>query len=135
MQKPTIFFTTCIIAFIYVISANFVANILISEQIINQNVIDQNGNPFDVKVGVSDKVTISVKRPRFYGTIYETENISELSVFNIFPLPIKVYGSSWVYAHLLVLIVLMIFAKIQLNKQKEKEREWSNSSGEYSSYS
>ena len=114
-----------------------VGNILIEEKMIYQNNLDTQGNPMKVKVGFADKVSVSVKRPRIYGTIYETEKISELSVFNIFPLPIKVNGSSWVYVHLIALASLIIFAKIQFNKlNKEKEEKWdSNSGGEYSSYS
>lgn len=45
----------------------------------------------EVRVGVSDSIDVSVKRPRFYGTIYEQVNskTSTLHLFNLIKIPLK----------------------------------------------
>lgn len=105
---------------------------LIEEQIRYENTV--NGGA-DVNVGFMDKVSVSVMRPRWYGKIYEVDKRSDLKVFNLFNLPIKVNGTSWVYTHLVVLAGLLIFAKIQLNKSNKKEKQWEESQnfGEHTS--
>ena len=127
MQKITIVFTTLIIAFVYVILANFAASVLIEDINMNTENFYKTGNPNVVRVGFSESVSVSVTKPRFYGTIYETGKISNLDFFNLFNIPIKVNGTNWSYAHLIALMSLIIFIKIKF----KEEKKWSNSGDTY----
>lgn len=120
-----------IIVIIYFFGANFLAGILIEGEEANLPIKTISG--MLVEIGVGDKVNFYVKRPRWYGTINESNNLSNLKLFNVVNLPIKVNGSSWIIYHLIAFGGLMVFVKIQLNKGRKK---WeSNLDGEYLSYS
>lgn len=66
-----------------------------------------------VKVGFHDSVDVSVKKNRWYGTIYEESNElgvqSNLYLFDLIKFPIKVNGNSWVNIHIVFLIGLIVF--------------------------
>lgn len=109
---------------------NFIANFLVE----NKNGSKNNGGEADLEVGFSDKVTISVKRVRWYGTINEEDNLSTLRLFNMAKLPIKVNGTSLTYLHLGVLII-GLFTLYKLNKSKKEEKWDSNLDGEHLYYS
>jgi hypothetical protein len=67
-----------------------------------------------VNIGVGDSVSYQIKRPRWYGTIYEDQNNAKLYLFEIIPLPMKNY----VYVHFVYLIILTSFLYFKLRKTK-----------------
>ena len=111
--------------------ANLLAGILIENREIK--IINKTINGGIVEIGVGEKVGIFIKRVRWYGTIRESEKISNLKLFNIVNIPVRVNNSSWVLYHFITLALLIIFIKIQLKKEEEK---WeSNLDGEFLFYS
>jgi len=114
----------------YFLGVNYLADVLVKNKIEN-DLFSRSGA--DLTLGFFDKVTASVVRPRWYGTIYEGNNQANLKVFNVVGLPIKVNGSNWAYFHLLALGGVSVY----LYKIKKKEEKWeSNLDGrlQYSSY-
>jgi len=69
-------------------------------------------NSADIKIGVSDKVDISVKRERFYG--YYIENTvgnrysKDLYLFRLFKIPLVMNSFQFIYAHVIVLVLVLV---------------------------
>lgn len=61
----------------------------------------------DENVGFNDRVVASVKRDRWYGTIYENED-SYLMLFDTIELPLKVDNTVYTYFHLVSLYFLFM---------------------------
>jgi len=106
--NPIIIILTIIL---YLLLVNFIFNFWI----FNDNIEIVNGTYYDPateKLGFSDSVDISVKRPRFYGTYYENYNNDEkniyLKLFNIIKLPIRNNALNFVYVHLLFLLIIFL---------------------------
>lgn len=66
------------------------------------------GAAMDVKVGVSDSVSVTVVRNRFYGTIVENAGsegiVSYVYLFNLLKLPLIVKGFHFGYLHLIMVL-------------------------------
>lgn len=82
---------------------------------------------FIVNIGMGASVNIGVKRPRFYGTIYESNGVKDVKMFNAFNLPLKRLGINFMWVHLLMLI-LLIFIIMKGGKKHEKRNETFSSS-------
>lgn len=81
----------------------------------------------DVVIGLSDTVSTSVKRDRWYGTIYETSGDTGskvLYLFDIFKLRLRAGGSSLWLVHLfsLAVVVASIFLTMKLIHKHNIER-------------
>lgn len=124
MNKILIVSTIFIIG--YIVGVNLVANTLISFGEISFG--ETEGYSIsDVELKLSTQVSWSIKRPRWYGTIYEAEEISNLDVFNIFQIPIKVKGHNWGYFHLVVLGLTIFISNKKIKKQREEKWDSDNS--------
>jgi len=114
---------------VYFLGANLLAQFLINGGY--EDTID-NTNGAMVNVNVGEKVDVFVKRTRWYGIIHEEGSTSNLKLFKIANIPIRVNNSSWVIYHFIALVLLTILV-LKLNKM-EKQKKWeSTSDGESSS--
>jgi len=77
--------------------------------------MEDSGN--NVKIGFGDSITASVKRNRWYGTIYESGGQSNLYIFDLINIPMKINNIDLVWYHQLVsmicLAILILFFSIQ----------------------
>ena len=93
----------------------------------NEELNTNSENNGDIKLGVSDSVDVSVTRPRFYGTIIENSSkntkISLLYLLNIIKIPLNSGGISFLFIHILFLIVLIFFIYLSLKKIRKFELE------------
>ena len=95
------------------------------------NLLGEDDVGTDVDVGVSGSVAVSVKRPRWYGTIYEVyngkKNLNTLYLFNLIKLNINFNSHSLIWIHFLYLFVLIVLYFIidikSLNKGEKNDGE------------
>ena len=80
----------------------------------------------NVKIGFGDSVSTSVKRNRWYGKIYESDGKSNLYIFDLIKIPIKINNIDLTWYHQLVvmicLTILISFFSIEFIKNRTERR-------------
>ena len=93
----------------YIILIGPVSSIFLSSNsennIIKQVIVDSGGS--NVQLGVSDGISVSVVRNRWYGKINEENGIESLKLFNLVKVPLKVGSFNFIWIHAIVFIVLV----------------------------
>lgn len=117
-MKKTILIISLIIGYIFIVNviAELPLNLAIQD---NYNSQIDDGN---VKIGVSDSVSVSVYRQRIYGNIYETNGNSKLYLFGFAPIPLKSKGIGYIKFHIVFLALLALFS-YKIYKKKEIIKE------------
>jgi len=123
MNKIILTLIICFASLVYITSVNFLAEQSLIQEIEEQNQIRMSGG-FTEEIGMGDKVSVQVKRPRWYGTIlgdYGTSTIENLYLFNLVKLPIKVNDSNWAKYHFGFLFVcLFVFYQFGYKTKSKK---------------
>ena len=109
----------------YVVLINLVAPLVAFQ---NSGAADSNsvtGNDGGgVKVGMSDSVSVTVQRNRWYGKIIENagddSRISYVYLFNFLRLPLIANKFNFVYVHILMLIAIMSVSVFFWRRKKDK---------------
>jgi len=108
----------------YLFLVNAVADFLVQSplaQTFSSGSSEESSSSFDVKIGMSDQVSIKVERQRFYGKIIETafgdHKILFLYLFNFLKLPIQVDTFHFLYVH--VAMIILLFALMILFSRLE----------------
>jgi len=114
------FFLIFLLIILYLILTNFGAG-FITQQVQTSNQTQGGGTM--LTIGIQDSVSISVTRPRFYGTIEEANGNSILYLAKIIPLPLKKEGFSFMYFHIPFLVLLLIILMKGGQKDNEEKRE------------
>lgn len=109
-----------IILIIYIIGINQIPTTL--EKKSNGNLQEKDSYGMVVDIGFRDSVSVSIKRPRFYGTIYEKDGNKDVKMFNMFNLPLKKIGFNFIWTHLLILLII-IFILFKRRSKNEKGME------------
>lgn len=123
MKKNIIITILLVILVSYIIAINILSSFIISfmynEEVLNESAI------FDssiTKINVGNSVDISIKRPRWYGTIYENYIKKDLSILNIINFPLKAGNVNFSWFHLAFFSGLA-FIGYKLNKKKITKNE------------
>lgn len=127
-----------IILFAYVLSINALAITLYNkeEETEPKETIESDGGAM-VRIGIGEQVDVSVKRSRWYGTIYESysneKSIGILRLFGFLKLPTMVNGKNWWVFHFIALemylIITVISFILDLIFSKERRDENGNTLG------
>lgn len=100
-----------VVTVIYLITINMFFNTSL-QSFIPQN-LTKNGTTItygsEEKIGVGDSVYVEITRNRWYGTIYESGGKSRLFLFNILPLPLKKANTSFIFFHIILLLIWISF--------------------------
>ena len=95
--------------FLYIIIINIWAYTTLEE---TSQLIDEQQSILDsgttIKLTTSDSTSVSIKRPRWYGTIFESNGSSMVKLFNFISLPLDVNGFNYAVIHILVFILSII---------------------------
>lgn len=87
----------------------------------NGIIFNDSSNPsygINENVGISERYTFSVKRPRIYGTFYESDYDSNLKFMNILNIPLKKEKFNLKPFHYIFLLII-IFLIIHTEKHKK----------------
>lgn len=91
------------------------------------------GNKLSVEttvIGIHDSVSVSVKKPRWYGTIYQKDFKSDLELFGFIPLPLKAKNINYLYFHLPFIICLFILIQLKGGTEKHEKYILDNSTND-----
>ncbi len=107
----------------YFILINIISSVLsISINSIGQPSTEQ-VEGYDVRIGVSDSVGVTVKRSRWYGTIVEQSESGGMSrtlyLFGLVGLPLETKGASLVLWHIILLVSLGTLGYFIINRYKK----------------
>ncbi len=115
-----------VVIFVYVVFINFIANSLIGSTATTGYVQESNGGG-DVRLGIGDKVDVTVTRNRWYGTIVENSGektrLATLYFLNFIALPLNVNGTSFFLVHLIFLVLVVISSFFISKKMKRSDFE------------
>lgn len=101
----------------YVIFINLFAN-LILKLAKNPSETYVNGNGADVKMSMSDSISVQViRKSKILWRTYEYNGDSYSKIFNLVTLPKKVGGINFVYFHIIFILILIIFILNEIGKQ------------------
>lgn len=75
--------------------------------------------PEDNEIGVGNLVEVSVKSPRFYGTVYQADSKRQLSLFNFVPIPLKKDTTNYFYFHIPFMLLVATYNVLQLKGGQE----------------
>lgn len=118
MKRIYALIISIILASIYLFGVNIIAEFKLTSNG-NGGVQQQIQGGGTVYVGMSDSVSVQVFRDRWYGDIYEEPGkISNLYLFNLIKLPIKVKEKSWVLYHWVFFILMTIFVIFQRTERR-----------------
>lgn len=102
---------------LYLIAINFISNINLTKvnyESSGEKISDEKD------ISVSDSVSVSVFRSRFYGKIVESNDNSKLYLFWFIPVPLKSKGVSFVKFHIillsLILLIILFFIILKICK-------------------
>lgn len=100
-----------IIAYIFLI--NVVVSLLVQYPSFQGDGMQKEGNSgFNVDLRMSDSVSVTVARQRFYGRVLEfiggKSKVSYLYLFNFLKLPLEVHGIHFLYFHIGIVVLLFI---------------------------
>ena len=101
----------------YVIFINLFANLILK---LGENSTGDyvNGNGADVKIGMSDSISVGViRKSKILWRTHELNGNSYFKVFNVVPLPKKVRGINFIYFHIVFVLTLIIFILNEIGKQ------------------
>lgn len=115
----------------YVLSINFISNYLISYNF-NNNPAEATATGSDLNIGVSESISVDVTKSRFYGTIQESNGVSNVYILDWIPLPLKNKNFNFLYIHIpfLILWLYLFFKKPKIqNKKVYKSEEIDNGYG------
>jgi hypothetical protein len=105
----------------YIILINYISSFI---QIKNQEITNPNESTIIddsyVPINVGDSISFSVKRPRWFGVIYESGEISYIHVFELFYIPKKINGFNFMWIHL-IFFILFLLALVKILTKNEKE--------------
>lgn len=119
MNRLGLFIIIIIVSIFYLFYINIYATIDFSQNIEgfnNEQIIDGGTN---VIIGMSDDVSVSVTRDRWYGTIIENGDTKNLYFFDKIKLPLLINGINYVLYHI-VFLILMICSILIYEFQKKK---------------
>lgn len=139
MNKLLITIFICIIVLIvYFIGVNMIKEEILKEEEMNRNiVVKQQFQGIGEAIGIGEKVSVLVVRPRWYGKIIETSDnngrISTLYLFWNLPIPLETKGFNWRVYHwsiIVTIILIVIIVSLITILQKIDKRE-ENIDGNY----
>ena len=127
MKKRFLILILAIVALIiYIILANMIAYNLYAKSTSSDN-SENSIETGDVKLGVSEKIDVTVTRKRWYGTIIENSGqdtkLSNLYLFNIIKIPINVNNHSLYWINLIFLIIITLYTLTALKIARKREIE------------
>ncbi len=82
---------------------------------------DSGGN---VRIGMSDSVSVMVQRSRFYGKIIEFQGAYStryLYLFYFMKIPLEVKGDSFILSHIIALLIIIGFNFFLMEWKRKKE--------------
>lgn len=118
MKKIVILIITIVV---YVLLINSISSFSFASQ---QQINSQEDDVSGLKVGVGDAVSVSVKKSRFYGTIYQEDSQQDIKLFWFIPLPLKRGNFNYLFVHFPFLVFMVI---ILLKGGKNEDNIFNNS--------
>ena len=88
---------------VYILVVNFIASIDLSGSLIDGE--DSSSLGDTIKLGVSDSISVSVVRNRFYGVYHISNGDNYLYLFWLIKIPIEVKGFSFIWIHLIFAVL------------------------------
>ena len=125
-MKKRIFFVLFMLAFYFSI-INQVPSLLphsFDNPLVNNTKENLRGGMIGVEVGVSDAVSVSVIRNRWYGKIYENGETSTLLLFKFLKMPLKYYWFNFAYLHGAFLLSMVMVLKGGFKNKMTKVKWW-----------
>lgn len=102
-------FIILIISLFYIVNINILSSILAYKPLsTEQQQEDFSIDNFNTQLPISDSISVSIKRTRFYGTIYESLSesgkTSKLYLADFIPIPLFIKGYSMLLFHMIFII-------------------------------
>jgi len=104
-----------ILLFLYIFIINLIYSTSFSDFIKN-NFTNQQENSFEENIGISDSVSVTIERSRWYGKIIIQDKNKELYLFGFLKIPLEKNETNYSISHLifisiwsLILIITLIF--------------------------
>jgi len=88
---------------VYILVINFIAAGL-GSSVNSVSGEDSNSNGSMIKLGVSDSVSVSVVRERFYGVYHISNGNNNLFLFWLIKVPVEIKGFSFFWIHLIFVL-------------------------------
>ena len=110
------------IAVVYFVAVHGIAAALLAQPTRTVSAPSEIEDSFNVALGISESVTVTVTRQRFYGKIIEIvaadSKVVYVYLFNFLKLPLRVHAINFLYFHIgiIFLIVLLFFILTALEK-------------------
>jgi len=104
----------------YILTINIFANLILitsNNQEITTKTIIKGGTT--VNIGVSESVSVTVTRNKFYGTIIINNGKEYLYLFDFIMLPKKIKNYNFIWFHLIFLSIIILVSILIFIKPKE----------------
>ena len=89
-----------------------------ADRIWNAYVLSSSSQGTVVEIPIKEKVTVAVTRPRWYGTIEESDGCAWLYLFGLVRLPLKTKTENFLPYHLI--FVFLVFSLTLLSSKRRK---------------
>lgn len=107
-MKYPITLTCVVIGIVYIFLINPISLLIatnISPRIVTDKITEVGGS--NVQLGVSDEVSVTVTRNRWYGQLNDENGIQVLYLFKMIKIPLKTNSINFLFIHEIVLVILV----------------------------
>lgn len=136
MKTITIILTSILLILGYIVVINALSSVNVKNlfsntgtaipegcTIINASYYECSNSGFTQKVGISDQLSFSIERPRWYGTIYESGKEKNVKIFGLINLPLKHDGTDYGMIHIFAFLSLMAIISIMFLIKYEQDHK------------
>ena len=120
-MRRIFFIVLIIVSYLLIINILSLINFNIIENYIDYNQ-DQENYGTTQRLGFGESVSVSVKRNRWYGIIYESGAVSNLYIFQVLRLPLKNDNFNFKIIHFIFFLLVILFLMFYYIKYRNNER-------------